>query len=70
MPGKLSLTIPEKQKRCLKISKVIQEEIFDTNRQTEISEVKCRSFNSDQEEAFFIIMKAIQDEDHLQRVFS
>ena len=35
----------------------------------EISEVKCRSFNPDQQKAFCTVMKAIEDEDDPQRVF-
>ena len=68
-PQDFGLPIPVKENRSLKIPKVIQEEIFDVESQKEISEVKCRSLNSDQEEAFHTIMKAIEDENHTQRVF-
>ena len=63
------LPLPEIQNSSLKIPKVIQEEMFDANSQIEISEVKCRSFNPDQQKSFCTVMKAIEDEDYPQRVF-
>ena len=39
------------------IHKVIQDEIFEADVQSEISKLKQRSLNSDQEQAFCTIMK-------------
>ena len=63
------LPIPEKQSRSLRIPKVIQDEIYDANPQSKISRVKQKSLNSDQEEAFCTIMKAVQNVDHPYRLF-
>ena len=64
------LPIPEEQCRSLRIPKVIQDEIFDVDIQMEISEVKQKSLNSDQREAFHTIMKAVHNGNYTPRVFS
>ena len=63
------LPIQEKQGRHLMNPKVIQEEIFNIEIQQEISDIKQRSLNSSQQQAFSRIMKAVQDQNHPQRVF-
>ena len=58
------LPVPDRQSRIQKVPRAIQEEMFDAERQKDISEVKCQSLNSDQQEAFHAVMKAVNDEDH------
>ena len=57
------------QNRIERIPRVIQEELFDTTLQKCISESKCKSLNIDQQNAFCTIMKAVQDENHPERLF-
>ena len=63
------LPIPQKMIRSLMIPKVIQDEIFEADVQTEISKMEQRNLNSDQEQAFCTIMKAVEDENCPKRLF-
>ena len=55
--------------RITKIPAVIQEELFDTNIQKDISKRKCQSLNADQQNAFSIIMQAVHDEKCSEKMF-
>ena len=63
---KFSLPTPDMQNRIHKVPKVIQEEMFNFPVQKEISEMKCQLLNTDQHQAFALIMEAIQDKNHPQ----
>ena len=52
-----------------KVPCIIQEEIFDADRQKDVAEIRCRSLNADQEYAFSAIMKTVYCEDLAQRRF-
>ena len=63
---KFGLPAPDILNRIQNIPKVIQEEMFDIDVQMNISEKKCQSLNAKQHLAFCTVMKAVQDENHLQ----
>ena len=63
------LPTPNKEYRIKRIPQVIQDEMFDVNIQKSIAETKCQNLNIDQEQAFSIVMKAVQDETQSQRMF-
>ena len=63
------LPTPNKENRIKRIPEVIQDEMFDVNIQKSIAETKCQNLNIDQEQAFSIVMKAVQDETQSQRMF-
>ena len=66
---KFGLPTPDMHYRIQQVPKVIQEEMFDIQVQQNLSDLKCKSLNSDQHDAFCMIMKAVQDENYLQRTF-
>ena len=43
--------------------------MFDAGKQQDVSEIKCKSLNADQEYAFGGIMKVVHDEVHPQQMF-
>ena len=66
---KFGLPTPDLQNRIQRIPKVIQDEMFDISVQRGISEIKCSHLNTDQHNAFCKIMKAVEDENHTERLF-
>ena len=66
---KFGLPRPDLQNRIQRIPKVIQDEMFDVSVQRGISEIKCSHLNTDQHNAFCKIMKAVEDENHTERLF-
>ena len=66
---KFGLPTPNKQNRIQKIPRIIQEELFDVDIQRNKSQSKCQSLNKDQHDAFYTIMKAVQNKEHPERVF-
>ena len=66
---KFGLPSPDMQNRVCRIPRVIQEEMYDVNMQQSVSDMKCQHLNSDQHVAFNTIMKAVDDENHPQRMF-
>ena len=66
---KFGLPTPDMENRIKRIPKVIQEEMFDVSIQQCMSEIKCKSLNTDQCNAFNSIMKAVEDENHPERLF-
>ena len=66
---KFGLPTPDMQNKTQNAPRVIQEEMFDIHTQKVMNELRCQSLNSDQNYAFCTILKAIQDENHLERIF-
>ena len=63
------LPIPDNCNRLKKVPRVIQDEMFDDEKQRDVSEMRKRSLNQGQQSAFHTIMKAVLDENHQQRTF-
>ena len=66
---KFGLPAPDLQNQVQRIPKVIAEEMYNVDSQQEISNAKSAKLNMDQHDAFCAIMKAVQNEHHLQRLF-
>ena len=66
---KFGLPAPDIQNRIQRIPRVIREEMFDIDIQNAVSETKCNSLNSDQHDTFCTIMKAVQNENDMERLF-
>ena len=66
---RFGLPTPDKENWIQRIPNAIAEEMFDTEIQKEISNLKCKQLNMDQQDAFCGIMKAVQDEKYPQQLF-
>ena len=66
---KFGLPTPDMKNRIQRIPHIIQEEMFDVSAQKEMIHIKCCTLNKDQYSAFCKIMKAVEHEDHPERLF-
>ena len=64
-----NLPIPDKDMGIERVPRVIQEELFDVEYQKSISDRKFSSLNANQKNAFTIVMRAVNNPTHLQRIF-
>ena len=60
---------PDNCNRFQKIPHVIQDKMFIVENQRKLSENRCSNLNSDQQNAFCTIMKAVHDETYTHRMF-
>ena len=64
-----NLPTPDKHNRVTRIPQVIQDEMFDAVQQILKSEDKYKSFNTEQQSAFSMIMQGVSDDDCDKRLF-
>ena len=64
-----NLPIPDKDMGIERVPRVIQEELFNVEYQKSINDRKFSSLNADQKNAFTIVMRAVNNPTHLQRIF-
>ena len=62
------LPTPNIEDRIQKIPRVIQEEMY-IDHQKEITDFKCSKLNTDQQEVFCSIIKAVKDKNHPHRMY-
>ena len=56
---RFGLLTPDIKNKIQRIPRVIAEEMYDVEYQKEISNIKCKKLNMDQQDAFYAIMKAV-----------
>ena len=61
--------VPDKDMGIERVPRVIQEELFNVEYQKSISDRKFSSLSADQKNAFTIVMRAVNNPTHLQRIF-
>ena len=64
-----NLPTPDRVLRIETIPWVIQDQMFDVDAQKELSKIKSKRLNVDQEVVFSTIVKAVCDETHTQKLF-